>query len=984
MTDKAKTRAQLLAELTALQQRVIELETEQQQRDAELEHWLAAERESWALAEALNQTGAAIGSSLRGEEVLDRILEEMSRVVACDAACLFLIEGDLARVYRWRGYVHSGRATPTEIVSAALRIDHIPVLRTVRKTSRPLAVPHPTNNEEWVHKFGTLWVKSYACAPIRSRGRVIGFLTVDSETPGFFEPADTEPLQAFADQAAMALENVGLHDRMRGEIVERLKTLKKERNFISTLLDTANALVMALNREGRIVHFNRACEQTSGYTFAEVKNRYLWDLLPPETATPAPIYFTELPPDHSSTNSSQLPAKFESFLVTKTGQPRLIAWSNATLFDKTGAVEYFIATGIDITEQRRAKTALQENEALLRATFEQVAVGITCATMDGKFFQANDRFCHMLGYSRDEILTMTVADVTHPDDLAVDLAYMQEMNEGKRNSFALEKRYVRKDGVFVWVNLSVSLVHLPASGLKYAVGVVEDITERKRMEEERRRNYSFLQTLMDNLSVCIFVKLAEDGRFVLWNKAIEQLTGFTAEAVLGHTDYDFFPKEQADFFRQKDREVFEKRMTVDIPEEPLDSQSLGRRILHTVKTPIYDESNMPLYLLGISEDITERVQAEAALRQSEQRLELALMGADLGLWDLNVQTGVDIVDQRAAKMLDFTLDEIEPHVKWWDNRTHPDDLPGVTEIFEAHLRGETSFYECEYRLLTKSGEWKWILDRGKIVQRDEQGHPIRLTGTHLDITERKQAEEALRIQNEQLQARNQELAAFARTVAHDLKNPLGALTGIAEILLEDYSHMPPEQLGEYLQSIVQGGRRASRIVEALLLLAGVRQRTVSLQPLDMASIVAESLQRLAEMIEQHQAEIIMPANWPTVLGYAPWIEEVWVNYLSNGLKYGGRPPRLELGATVQRNGIARFWVQDNGLGLTPEAQAQLFTEFTQLESNRVDGYGLGLSIVRRIVEKLGGQVEVESKPGRGSLFSFTLPLVNLPPTSNDQ
>jgi PAS domain S-box-containing protein len=662
----------------------------------------------------------------------------------------------------------------------------------------------------------------------------------------------------------------------------------------------------------------------------------------------------------------------------------LIAWSNATLFDKTGAVEYFIVTGIDITEQRRAKTALQESEALSRATFEQVAVGITCATLDGKFFQANDRFCQMLGYSRDEILTMTVADVTHPDDLAVDLAYLQEMNEGKRNSFALEKRYVRKDGDFVWVNLSVSLVHVPASGLKYAVGVVEDITERKQIEEESRRNYSFLQTLMDNLSVCVFVKSAEDGRFVLWNKATELLTGFTAEAVLGHTDYDFFPKEQADSLRQKDREVFEKRMTVDIPEEPLDSQSLGSRILHTVKTPIYDAFNTPLYLLGISEDITERVQAEAALRESEQRLELALKGADLGLWDLNVQTGVDIVDQRAAKMLGFSLDEIEPHVKWWDNRTHPDDLPRTTETFEAHLRGETPFYECEYRLLTKSGEWKWILDRGKIVQRDEQGHPFRLTGTHLDITERKQAEEALRIQNEQLQARNQELAAFARTVAHDLKNPLGALTGIAEILLEDYSHMPPEQLGEYLQSIVQGGRRASRIVEALLLLAGVRQRTVSLQPLDMASIVAESLQRLAEMIEQHQAEIIMPAKWPTALGYAPWIEEIWVNYLSNGLKYGGRPPRLELGATVQRNGMARFWVQDNGLGLTSEAQAQLFTEFTQLEQNRVDGYGLGLSIVRRIVEKLGGQVEVESEPGRGSLFSFTLPLVNLPPTSNDQ
>ncbi|MBI1880455.1 MAG: GAF domain-containing protein [Chloroflexi bacterium] len=164
MTAKTKTKTQLMAELVALQQRVTELETEQRQREIELEHWLAAERENWALAEALNQTGAAIGSTLRGEEVLDRILEEMSRVVACDAACLLLIEGEVARVYRWRGYIRSERATPEEIVSAALNIEQIPILHTVRQTSRPLTVSDPPPHDAWVHKFGTIWVKSYACA----------------------------------------------------------------------------------------------------------------------------------------------------------------------------------------------------------------------------------------------------------------------------------------------------------------------------------------------------------------------------------------------------------------------------------------------------------------------------------------------------------------------------------------------------------------------------------------------------------------------------------------------------------------------------------------------------------------------------------------------------------------------------------------------------------------------------------------------------
>jgi signal transduction histidine kinase len=185
-------------------------------------------------------------------------------------------------------------------------------------------------------------------------------------------------------------------------------------------------------------------------------------------------------------------------------------------------------------------------------------------------------------------------------------------------------------------------------------------------------------------------------------------------------------------------------------------------------------------------------------------------------------------------------------------------------------------------------------------------------------------------------------------------------------------------LAEYLQSIVQSGRRANRIVEALLLLAGVRQQSLNLEPLDMSSIVAEALQRPGPMITQYQAEITAPTTWPTTLGFAPWVEEVWENYLSNGLKYGGRPPRLELGATLQEDGLVRFWIKDNGVGLSPEAQARLFTEFTQLEPDRVVGHGLGLSIVWRIVEKLGGQVGIESegKPGQGSIFSLTLPLAS--------
>ena len=145
-----------------------------------------------------------------------------------------------------------------------------------------------------------------------------------------------------------------------------------------------------------------------------------------------------------------------------------------------------------------------------------------------------------------------------------------------------------------------------------------------------------------------------------------------------------------------------------------------------------------------------------------------------------------------------------------------------------------------------------------------------------------------------------------------------------------------------------------------------------MRPLDMARIVAEAQSRLAYLIEEHRAEIILPERWPVALGHAPWVEEVWINYLSNAIKYGGRPPRVELGATAEADGEIRFWVRDNGLGLTPDDQVKLFTPFTRLDEVRAKGHGLGLSIVRRIVERLGGEVGVDSQMGGGSVFSFSL------------
>jgi PAS domain S-box-containing protein len=225
----------------------------------------------------------------------------------------------------------------------------------------------------------------------------------------------------------------------------------------------------------------------------------------------------------------------------------------------------------------------------------------------------------------------------------------------------------------------------------------------------------------------------------------------------------------------------------------------------------------------------------------------------------------------------------------------------------------------------------------------------------------------------------EELDAFAHTVAHDLKNPLALMLGFSHLLISELDQLSPAETQECVQAINQSGKKMWSIVEELLLLASVRQLDeVETEPLDMSSIVSEAMERLQLLIAQNKARIIIQKadEWPSAIGYASWVEEVWANYISNAIKYGGAPPQVELGATVQDDGMARFWVKDNGPGIAAEDQTRIFDQFERLEIKGVSGHGLGLSIARRIVERLGGQVGVESSVGSGSTFYFTLPASN--------
>lgn len=229
--------------------------------------------------------------------------------------------------------------------------------------------------------------------------------------------------------------------------------------------------------------------------------------------------------------------------------------------------------------------------------------------------------------------------------------------------------------------------------------------------------------------------------------------------------------------------------------------------------------------------------------------------------------------------------------------------------------------------------------------------------------------------NFKLAEANQQLEMFAHMVAHDLQNPLTVIIGYAALLSDVVRPLEHDEALQASQTIENMSLKMQQIIESLLMLA-TDEQDVRVKPLEMGGIVSGVLGEMSHLIDQSGAEVHVPDQWPAVIGYAPWIEAVWRNYISNALKYGGSPPRIELGFTPLSDHKCQFWVADNGPGISEENLARIFKPFVRLSGRTAKGHGLGLTIVQRVVQQLGGEVAVESRPAEGSTFSFTLPHLN--------
>jgi PAS domain S-box-containing protein len=400
----------------------------------------------------------------------------------------------------------------------------------------------------------------------------------------------------------------------------------------------------------------------------------------------------------------------------------------------------------------------------------------------------------------------------------------------------------------------------------------------------------------------------------------------------------------------------------------------------------YGEDGAPLRMIGTIQDITERKEAEEALRESRERLAFALEGTNDGIWDVQMDTGAVYLSPRDCELLGYEPGEMAQVATVWNQLVHPEDHPRTQAAMADHLEGRAPILKVEHRLRTKSGDWKWFLARGKVVAWDEQGNPQRMVGTHTDISERKAAEMRIQLMNEELEQRvkdrtaqlevtNRELEAFSYSVSHDLRGPLRGIDGFSLALVEDYGENLDETAKHYLARIRSGTQRMGMLIDDLLKLSRINHGELDRSRVDLSVLAQKILDELARQNPDRRVEVtVQPGMTPIV--DKRLVQIVLDNLLGNAWKFTSKKEigRIEFGAGAGPEGETVFHIRDNGAGFDMSYADKLFNAFQRLHGvSEFEGTGIGLAIVQRIIHRHGGRIWAEAEPGMGATFFFTLP-----------
>jgi len=377
-------------------------------------------------------------------------------------------------------------------------------------------------------------------------------------------------------------------------------------------------------------------------------------------------------------------------------------------------------------------------------------------------------------------------------------------------------------------------------------------------------------------------------------------------------------------------------------------------------------------------DVTERKRMEEALRASEERLRLATLGGDLGVWDWDLAHDKISFSEKYYEMTGYREGELEPSFEFFRGMVHPEDLASVESTLNDHFRGESECCICEYRLRRKTGEYRWIRGVGKVVARDEHSAPIRMAGVIADITAQKNAEAILR---EQLAhaSRVSTLGQLASYIAHELGQPLAAIRSNVDAAELYLNQTPPalEQLREILVDLGKSNERAGKVIHGMRTL--LLKHQVDPQPLEINLLAEEALRLVKEVAVSRKIQTTtqFSPHLPAVMGNRAQLQQVILNFLMNALDaMAEQPPdrrQLTVSTQLTPTGAVAVLVSDSGHGIEPDNLPRLFQPFFTTKKN---GLGIGLSVAYKIVTAHNGRIWAENRPGGGAEFYLVLPAID--------
>lgn len=388
-----------------------------------------------------------------------------------------------------------------------------------------------------------------------------------------------------------------------------------------------------------------------------------------------------------------------------------------------------------LAQRKQAEEGSRKASLYARSLIEASLDPLVTISPDGKITDVNQATEAVTGRTRQELVGSDFCDYfTEPDDARA--GYQKVFSEGRVTDYPLAIRHA--SGKITDVLYNATVYRDEAGEIEGIFAAARDITALKNAEADIQATSQLLSSIVENIPNMIFLKRAEDLRFVLFNKAGEQLLGFGRSDLLGKNDYDFFPREQAEFFAAKDRDVLRSTGVVDIPEEPIQTRLLGRRFLHTKKMALCNSQGKPEYLLGISEDITERKQVESALWESKERLEAAASAGIVGIWDWDIPNNRLVWDKVMYQLYGIHEDDFGGAYEAWASTIHPEDKVQTEGEIQAALRGERE-YGPEFRVIWPDGSIHYIKAKSHTTY-DAQGKPLRMIGINYDQTEQKTIE----------------------------------------------------------------------------------------------------------------------------------------------------------------------------------------------------------------------------------------------------